>query len=373
MPVNPKITGIEAFPIAVTGERPFRISEGQTVRHISVLVKISTDVDGLYGVGEVVSAPPGKPEEILGEIICAIEDYVRPAITGIASTEQNKALLAINRSLKGRSWTKAGVTNALFDLSAKTIGQPVAIFLGGRVSDEISITGPVIGINEPEQMAQEALSQVHEGYKAIKIKIGETVALDFIRVREVRKVLPPDVSLRVDANDHYSLIDAKKLIRSIDTFDIEHIEQPLPRGDLLGMAELKRAINIPLMTDDSVSTLEDAVSVIKLGAADRVKVKVSKHGLKNAKLIIEVLEAAGISCVLGHVFQLGLARLAEAHLASCFSTLNAPHEMGSLKPIGILSDIIKNELEVRPGIIKLPHGPGFAANIDWDQVQKLRI
>lgn len=370
---SPKIISVEAIPIAVTGNRPFRISEGQTTRHVSVIVRISTEEDGLSGVGEIVSAPPGKPEEILGEIVYAVENYVRPAIVGLPATSRKQAILKIAQVLKGRVWTKAGVTNALYDLQSKAIGQPVCALLGGRLRDEIPIAGPVIGINSPEAMVAEAVSQANAGYKAIKIKIGETTELDYVRVREVRNALPNSVQLRVDANDHYSLVQAKQICRLLDDMNIEHLEQPLPRGDLLGMAELRRFSRIPLMTDDSVATLEDAVNVIRLGAADRVKVKVSKHGLENAQLIIGILEAAGISCVLGHVFQLGLARLTEAHLAACATNLNPPHEMGSMKPMGITQDILKNALEVTPGIIRLPSGPGLSAELDWDLIEKLRI
>ena len=174
---SPKIISVEAIPIAVTGNRPFRISEGQTTRHVSVIVRISTEEDGLSGVGEIVSAPPGKPEEILGEIVYAVENYVRPAIVGLPATSRKQAILKIAQVLKGRVWTKAGVTNALYDLQSKAIGQPVCALLGGRLRDGIPIAGPVIGINSPEAMVAEAVSQANAGYKAIKIKIGETCSI----------------------------------------------------------------------------------------------------------------------------------------------------------------------------------------------------
>jgi L-alanine-DL-glutamate epimerase-like enolase superfamily enzyme len=53
--------------------------------------------------------------------------------------------------------------------------------------------------------------------------------------------------------------------------------------------------------------------------------------------------------------------------------LNPPHEMGSMKPMGITQDILKNALEVTPGIIRLPSGPGLSAELDWDLIEKLRI
>ena len=143
-------------------------------------------------------------------------------------------------------------------------------------------------------------------------------------MQAVREAVGPDMALRVDANDHYRPADAIRLIRSIERFDPEHVEQPIPRGDLLGLAAVQATVGVPLMTDDSVATVEDAVTVIRLAAAQRVKVKVTKHGLTGAMAIIRLLEGAGIACVLGHVFEMGLAAAAEAHLGLAASKLILP-------------------------------------------------
>jgi muconate cycloisomerase len=370
---DPKITAVEAIPVAVTGVRPFRISEGETKRHVSVLLRLKTDREGLEGNAEIVSAPPGKPEEIADEIMGAVTNYAAPALVGVAAADRRLAMARVNAALKGRVWTKAGVNNALYDLEAKALGQPVSALLGGRVTGEIPVAGAVIGIMAPGAMAEEAARQAKAGVNAVKIKIGETVAADIDRVRAVREAIPASLQLRVDANDHYRASDAIRLIRAIERYGVEHVEQPLPRGDLMGMAEVRRAVGVPLMTDDSVATPEDAIAVIRLGAADRVKVKVTKHGLDGAQLLIALLEAAGISCVLGHVFQMGLARLAEAQLAACAGNVRLPHEMGSLRPMGVATDIITDELEPTPGHLRLPKGPGLGATIDWAAVEKLRI
>jgi L-alanine-DL-glutamate epimerase-like enolase superfamily enzyme len=369
---DPKIVAVEAIPVAVAGLRPFRISEGETKRHVSVLLRLLTDRDGLEGNAEIVSAPPGKPEEIAEEILGAVRGYVAPALVGMAADDRRRAMGRVNQALKGRVWTKAGVNNALYDLQAKALGRPVSALLGGRVTDQVPVIGPVIGIMVPEAMAAEAAAQAKAGVHAVKIKVGETVEADIARVKEVRGAIPKAMQLRVDANDHYRPADAIRLIRAIERYDIEHVEQPLPRGDLLGMAEVRRAVGVPLMTDDSVATPEDAIAVVRLGAADRVKVKVTKHGLDGAQLIIGLLEAAGIACVLGHVFQMGLARVAEAQLAACVRNAALPHEMGSLRPMGVTTDIIADELEPTPGAIRLPDGPGLGARIDWAAVEKLR-
>ncbi len=172
---SPTIRNVEAVPVRVEGAREFRISEGATRVHVSVVLRLLTDIDGLEGNAEVVSAPPGKPEEFLEEIVGAIKRYVAPALIGIPVRERGRAVQAVAMALKGRVWTKAAVTNALYDLHAKAIGVPVADLLGGQLLQRVPVIGPVVGIMTPDAMATEAAAQSEAGFLAIKIKVGETV------------------------------------------------------------------------------------------------------------------------------------------------------------------------------------------------------
>jgi len=368
----PRIIAVEAIPLAVTGQRDFRISEGGTRTHVSVILRIRTEDNGLEGIGEVVSGPPGKPEEFLEEIVGAVHRYVAPALMGLVATERTAAMRRVERVLKGRIWTKAALNNALWDLHGKALGVPVTDLLGGRTGDRVPVIGPVIGVKAPDEMAQEAVAHVAAGFRTLKLKVGETPERDLDRVRVVREAVGPDIALRVDANDHYRPAEAIRFIRAIERYEPEHVEQPLPRHDILGMAEVRRQVGVPLMTDDTVATPRDAMTVARLGAADRVKVKVTKHGLDGARLIVGMLEAAGIACVLGHVFEMGLAAAAEAQLAVTADNLCPPHEIGSMQPMGITADIITADLQPRNGEIGLPVGPGLGVSLAWDRIEEYR-
>jgi muconate cycloisomerase len=294
LPVSDQLTirAVEAIPVRVTGSRDFRISEGQTRIHTSTILRVLTEDEGIEGIAEVVCAPPGKPEELPQEILAAVRDFVTPALVGVAVTDRNRACARLEASLKERPWTKAAVNVALHDLQAKSLGVPVTDLLGGRVHERIPIIGPVVGINSPQEMARLAAAEVAEGFRAVKIKVGETVAGDIERVAAVREAMGATAALRVDANDHYQAADAIRLIRAIERYDIEHVEQPVARRDVLGMQAVKNAVGVPLMTDDMVATPQEAMNVIRLGAADHMKVKVTKHGLDGARQIIEMLAAA---------------------------------------------------------------------------------
>lgn len=366
------IRAVEAIPVQVSGSRDFRISEGRTRIHTSTILRVLTEDEGIEGIAEVVCAPPGKPEELPQEILAAVRDFVTPALVGVAVTDRNLACARLEASLKERPWTKAAANVALHDLQAKALGVPVTDLLGGRVHERIPIIGPVVGINSPQEMARQAAAAVAEGFRAVKIKVGETVAGDIERVAAVREAMGAAAALRVDANDHYQAADAIRLIRAIERYDIEHVEQPVARRDILGMQAVKNAVGVPLMTDDMVATPQEAMNVIRLGAADRMKVKVTKHGLDGARQIIEMLAAAGLKAVLGHVFEMGLAAVAEAQLAACAANLAPPHEIGSMKPLGTDTDILAENLWPVPGFIDLPPGPGLGVRLNVETVARLR-
>jgi L-alanine-DL-glutamate epimerase-like enolase superfamily enzyme len=374
MTTYPRICGIDAIPIEIKGKREFAISEGQTRTHKSVIVRIVTEDPNIDGVAEIVCAPPGKPEEIQHEIYGALIALINSSLIGISAVDTASAQRIIDEQIKGKVWTKGGLNVALNDLRAKTLGVSCMSMLGIHSQDnKIPVIGTVIGIMQPDQMAKRAEELVALGFSTLKIKVGKDVSSDFERVSCVREAVGDSVSIRVDANDHYSPEEAIKFINKIEYLNIEHVEQPISRYDILGMSEVKRSVRVPLMTDDMVSTPFDAMNVIRLNAADRVKVKVTKHGLDGAIQIISMLSAAGKRAVLGHVFETGLAAVAEAHLAMLFPNIIGPHEIGSMEPLGIDDNILLENPYCNQGFITIPKGLGLGINVNWDRVEHYRM
>jgi L-alanine-DL-glutamate epimerase-like enolase superfamily enzyme len=374
MTTCPKICGVEAIPIEINGNKEFTISEGQTRTHKSVIVRIITEDPNIDGVAEIVCAPPGKPEEIQHEIYGALKAIIGSSLTGISAEDTLSAQKVINERIKGKVWTKGGLNVALNDLRAKALGISCMSMLGVHGQDaKVPVIGTVIGIMHPDQMAERARELLALGFGTLKIKVGKDVSSDFERVRCVREAVGESVSIRVDANDHYSPEEAIKFINKIECLNIEHVEQPISRYDILGMSEVKKSVNVPLMTDDMVSTPFDAMNVIRLNAADRVKVKVTKHGLDGAIQIISMLSAAGKKAVLGHVFETGLAAVAEAHLAMLFPDIIGPHEIGSMEPLGLADNILLENPYCNQGFITIPKGLGLGVNVNWEKVEHYRV
>jgi muconate cycloisomerase len=323
--------------------------------------------EGITGVGDV-DPDPGYSEESFAETLGAIRDQLAPSLLGIDPMNIAAAVARMDRLLPGRLDAKAAIEMALFDLKGKVLKLPVHSLLGGVLREEISLNG-WIGILPPEEAAREASSWLEAGFRSAKIKVGSGIEQDRDRVRAVRGAVGRKMALRVDANEAYTIEDAIRLGKVLSPFDIALFEQPVSRHDLDGMAKVRKAVDIPVMADEAILGPETLIEVIRKEAADIVKVKVMKQGgISRAAHMIQMAEAAGIKCVVGHGFGLAINTLAEIHVAaSCTNILEGCEFVGPLK---MQKDVVKTQLRMDGGKVKVPHDSGLGAEIDEAKLEE---
>ena len=153
----------------------------------------------------------------------------------------------------------------------------------------------------PEAIGARAGQLKQEGFQTFKIKIGQQDhRKDIERVRAVRRAVGDDAQIRVDGNACYSFVDARNVLNELSQFHITDAEQPLARGDLQSLAELRRAVGIPIAAQESVSSPEDALAVLEARAADLLKIKLSHiGGFQRALDVAAVVGARGLPVVIG--------------------------------------------------------------------------
>lgn len=367
-----KITRTEFIPLRVKGTSALRISKGATQVVHSVVIKLETD-EGLTGIAEAISCPPGYPEELQEEILAALTSYIQPIIVNEDPQNISAIRNKMDRVLNGKYWTKAAVINALYDLLGKAHKKPVCEILGGVWKNHIPNLAGMAGIDTPDNMVKKAVSLVENGAFTIKLKIGETVAADIDRVRAVREAVGNEIGIRVDANSHYPVENAIALIGKLEKYNILHVEAPVDKNDLLGMAKVKKAVNIPIMSDESVRIPIEAMNLIKLDAVDIIKLKVTKMGFDLAESILKLANDNGKKCILGHMMELGIAGTSEAHFALAHPELIEPHEIGSFRLIGIPEDIIDEPVDDHPNCFTLHQGYGLGVTLNQGQLEQHRF
>ena len=367
-----RIAKMEFIPLRVKGTSTLRISKGATQVTQSVIIKVTTD-EGLTGIGEAVSSPPGYPEEIQEEIVVALQHYLQPQLLGENPENISAIREKMDRALNGKYWTKAAVINALYDLMGKIRRIPVGEFLGGAWRDRVPNLAGMVGMDTVENMARKAVSLAEKGATTIKLKIGDTVEADVDRVRAVREAVGPNVGMRVDANSHYQAEDAIRLVQKIEKYKILHVESLVDKHDLFGMVKVKHVSNIPIMSDEGVRIPIEARNLFDFGAIDIIKIKVTKMGFDLAEKILNLARDNGKKCLLGQMLELGVAGTAEAHFALAHSDLLEPHEIGTTKLIGIREDIIREAVHTDPNHFSLYRGAGLGVSLNEEVIAKSRV
>jgi L-alanine-DL-glutamate epimerase-like enolase superfamily enzyme len=225
-------------------------------------------------------------------------------------------------------------------------------------------------------MAKACADHVAQGVRAFKPKIGGNPDVDIERLRAIREAVGKDVVIRADANQGYTPKEAIRLCRLAEKYDVglELLEQPVAYQDLTGMAQVRAAVDTLIEADEAAFTLQDIMNIIRMEAADVINIKVEKiGGLYNAKKVAGIVEAAGMQCVIGTAFGLGLTISAKLHLAASTMIIRDAVEFTELRLHDNLLLPPYDKLLALPlenGRLKVPQGPGLGVELDPEKMAK---
>ena len=190
-----KITEVRLGKLSVPLRVPFKTAL-RTVNSVEdVIVELRTDT-GAVGYGE---APPtgAVTGDTTGAIIGAIQDHIAKSILGRDVDDFEDLLQTVQKCIVKNTSAKAAVDIALWDLYGQLYGIPVYKLMGG--ARKHIVTDITISVNDPEEMARDAVSAVERGYDCLKVKVGADPTLDVARLAAVRQAVGNDVCIRIDA------------------------------------------------------------------------------------------------------------------------------------------------------------------------------
>ena len=216
----------------------------------------------------------------------------------------------------GNTSAKAAVDMALWDLYGQLYNIPVYKLLGGGRKE--IVTDITISVNDPEIMAQDALRALERGYDCLKMKVGIHPELDVARLAAVRQAVGKDVVIRIDANQAWQPKEAVRILNKMQEqgLDIELVEQPVKAHDLEGLKYVTQRSYVPVLADEAVFSPEDAMTIMQMGAADLINIKLMKcGGLYNALKIASAAEVFGVECMIGCMLEAKISVNAAVHLS----------------------------------------------------------
>ena len=354
------IQSISLYKLLVPLREPFVISLGLLNAVENVIVVLRT-ADGHVGYGECSPFPTINGESV--DTCFIVGQSFAPVLKGRDARDVAGGLAEMDRLIYGNSSIKSAFDIALHDLAAQHAGLPLYAFLGGK-KDKVLTTDMTVSLGPPAKMQADAVRFQQEGFPAIKVKLGGTLADDVARIRAIRAGIGPAHPLRIDANQGWRTAgQAIAVLQALAEFNIEHCEEPILRQHFLELSRVRAASPIPLMADESCGDEHDAARLIQLQACQMLNIKLGKSsGFHRAQKIAKLGEAAGMVLQVGGFLESRLGMTAAAHLA-----LSSPaiRHCDFDTPLMFTADPVVGGLRYGPGgVIELPDGPGLGATID---------
>ena len=352
-----KIKSVRAYLAEIPLNKVFITSKKQYDILKFCIAELKTE-SGFTGYGETreVTQITGETAE---SIMAVIINRLAPVLPGKDPFDIERLHMEMDKAVCGNTAAKSAVDIALYDLMGQITGQPLYKLLGGRSQDNIQ-TSKAVGLGTLEQTLDEARELTAQGYKTLKLKTGIDPEAEIKMIRAVRQAVGPEIHLKLDANQGWSLPEAVKVLRAVEDEQIQIVEQPLPAWDLKGSAELRRQVSAPIMLDEGVHSPHDVIRIIEAGAADMLNIKLAKTGgIFHALSIVSIAQAAGMACQIG-TLDTSIGSAAAAHLVLAKSNIRYAEING---PTRMKRDTAKG-LEFENGWVRVPELPGLGLTVD---------
>lgn len=379
MPDTPAIERIELFPVHV----PFRAevretmaaSEGGLGMAIAAeepwlggdfVIARMTAEDGSQGVGEAFVWLPEtgvSPAQVIDAVAGGLARYVLGA-----SPFDALALRARMDANVARSEVAKGLLDmACWDLAGRIARRPACEMMGGRA--ESLPLAALVPLMDPGSMVSLALAFHKGGTRTFRLKLGRGAEADRDIVARVREALGEGVRLRADYNQAYSPAQAIAAIRAIAPFGIDCAEQPVAAADWRGMAQVQRAVDVPLMAHEGCFSLTDFLALADLGAVRVLGVNSERPG--GITLALQAIDEAarlGMGVVL-HNQPLGIASAAQVHIGAARAGALG-HAMELFGHVMLEDDLVTEPLDYSGGAVRVPSAPGLGVTLDEDALDR---
>ena len=343
-----KIAAVRAYPTSfpVAPQNRVALGIGTAVKRDAVVVKVTTD-EGIIGWGE---AHHGRAHTAVAKLI---ETTLRQLIVGMDALatmdvweKLYRAQLASHGMGAGACLAISGIDMALWDIKGKALKQPLYRLLGGAMKPIPAYAGGVsLGYQPEAELVAEAQKSLEQGYKAIKLRVGDAPARDIERMRAVRKAFGDDLVILTDANIGYELEDVRRVMPALDELRAGWLEEPFPAHDYRSYREAKLLGRTPLAAGENHYTRFEFNRVIEDGAITILQPDLSKCGGITEALRIAALASSWKLPIHPHSSMTGLNHAATIHFLAAIG--NGGYFEGDVSK----SNLFRDELTENPGVV----------------------
>lgn len=278
---------------------------------------------GCFGIGEVRANAAYlngfAPEEVLADVKCAI--MAAPLEAGPEILLATEAEWAAGRSAAARML----LDMALRDFVARHQGLSVAECIAARAVLLGARTNQTLFWSATEEFKARAADYVRRGFRELKVRIGiGSFDHDVERLAWLRSAFGDDIEIAADVNGAWTLDQATARLQKLAKLGLTYVEQPIAAGEWAGIERLSESSPLPVMLDESLTSLTDVERVCQIGGKLEAHLKLLKlGGIGPAASAAVMLAKAGIPIMVGQMNEGAAATAAALHLAVAVSASRA--------------------------------------------------
>jgi D-galactarolactone cycloisomerase len=359
-----EIVDVAALPCSVPMRYAVRLGLGLATKREAVVVKVTT-ADGIVGWGEAHHA------RAPAAIAALINTTIRDLIIGLNASETVSIWNLINRNQltthgagAAASFALSGIDLALWDIRGKALGLPLYRLLGGSPSKIPAYAGGVsLGYQPPSALVDEVIRHKEQGFRAVKLRIGDDVLADAARVAAVRSAVGSATAIFTDANTRFSVIQARQILPRLAELDVGWLEEPFAANDAESYQRLGRHNGVPIAAGENHYLASGFSLLIRQGIVDILQPDVSKCGGITEIMRIGALAHAHSLTVSPHVSVTGINFAATIHVLASLST--AQYFEADVSPgNGLRDELCSSPYELVDGWVIPPESPGIGVEVD---------
>ena len=355
LPVSSRIERVEILQVDLAPKVPRSDAIQAFVTQETPIVRIRCD-DGAEGVGYTYTIGTGG-----SSVVALLRDHLAPRLVG----RDPDCIEAIWKDLFFHthatavgaitSLALAAIDTALWDVKCRRAGLPLWKAAGGA-QPKVPVYTTEGGWlhHSAQQLVDESVAAKSAGFRGAKLKVGKpSIAEDVARLSAVRAAVGDGFELMVDANQAFTVGEARRRAHAYAPLGLAWLEEPLPAEDLAGHVELAAVATMPIAVGESLYHPAHFREYLERRACSVVQVDCARVG--------------GIT-----------PWLKVAHLAETFNVAVCPHFLMELhvsltaavpngawvEHIPQLDAITTSRMTMNDGFAVPPDTPGLG--IDWD-------
>jgi len=367
-----KIVDVIGYPLSVRipEDQQNTLGLGRLTKRDATIIKIVTD-SGIIGWGEAHHARnPGTVAHLVNTTIRSLVLGMDAFETTVIWNKVYRAQVGSHGMGAGSVIALSGLDMALWDIKGKAAGMPLYKLLGGSQKQIPAYAGGggALGFRSPDETVDEVHSFVEAGFRAVKLRLGQSNKQDLERIAAVRSRFE-DLAILTDANTAFTLNDTRYMMPALEELRVSWLEEPFPATNLRAYEVASTYSSTPLALGENSYTRFEFLPHVESGNIRIFQPDVGKCGGVTEIMRIAAMASTWNIEVHPHGGVTGLDLAAGIHILASIENGGYFESSEGCNPLR--EGPFKNKpYEVdADGCVRPLEGPGLGIDVDEDFIK----